>query len=169
MYGASASDDTTFHISTNKPNQLLPYLLTVPVIKDGAASQTRPVSCGPYMYVEGADYVEAFAAYGEAMPVDRIYFKEYTEPESIITAFEDGYLDLTVNDTSSAANLGYGGNNEIRYYTTTNMHYIGVNMESEMLANPNLRYALALAVDREHARGTSWAAGPWPAACPSRR
>ena len=151
MYGASASDDTTFHISTNKPNQLLPYLLTVPVIKDGAASQTRPVSCGPYMYVEGADYVEAFAAYGEAMPVDRIYFKEYTEPESIITAFEDGYLDLTVNDTSSAANLGYGGNNEIRYYTTTNMHYIGVNMESEMLANPNLRYALALAVDREHA------------------
>ncbi len=151
MYGASASDATTFHISTNKPNQLLPYLLTVPVIKDGAASQTRPVSCGPYMYVEGADYVESFAAYGEAMPVDRIYFKEYAEPESIITAFEDGYLDLTVNDTSSAANLGYGGNNEIRYYTTTNMHYIGVNMESEMLANPNLRYALALAVDREHA------------------
>lgn len=42
MYGASASSDTTFHISTTKTNMLLPYLLTVPVIKDGSANQTRP-------------------------------------------------------------------------------------------------------------------------------
>ena len=47
MYGASASSDTTFHISTTKANTLLPYLLTVPVIKDGSANQSRPVSTGP--------------------------------------------------------------------------------------------------------------------------
>lgn len=151
MYGASASSDTTFHISTTKANMLLPYLLTVPVIKDGSANQTRPVSSGPYMYVEGADYVEAFSDYGESLPVDRIYLKEYTGAENIITAFEDSYIDLVINDTSSSANLGYGGNNETRYYATTNMHYIGVNMNSEFLANQNIRYALALAVDRDYA------------------
>ena len=151
MYGASASSDTTFHISTTKTNMLLPYLLTVPVIKDGSANQTRTVGTGPYMYVEGADYVEAFSGYGESLPVDRIYFKEYTGAENIITAFEDSYIDLVTNDTSSSANLGYGGNNETRWFTTTNMHYFGFNMESELMSNPNMRYAVSLAVDREQA------------------
>ena len=151
MYGASASDNLTFHISTTKAHTMLPYLLTVPVIKDGSANQTRPVGTGPYMYVEGADYVEAFSGYGESLPVDRIYFKEYTGAENIITAFEDSYIDLVTNDTSSSANLGYGGNNETRWFTTTNMHYFGFNMESELMSNPNMRYAVSLAVDREQA------------------
>ncbi len=154
MYGASASSDTTFHISTTKANMFLPYLLTVPVIKDGQANQTRPIGTGPYMYVEGADYVEAFSGYGASLPVDRVYFKEYTEVESIITAFEDSYIDLVLNDTSSTSNLGYGGNTETRYYTTTNMHYFGFNMSSDIVSNPNVRYAISLAVDREYAAGT---------------
>lgn len=151
MYGASASSDTVFHISTTKANMLLPYLLTVPVIKNGTANQTRPVGTGPYMYVEGADYVEAFDGYGQDLPVDRIYFKEYDGAESIITAFEDSYLDLVLNDASSNANLGYGGNNETRWYNTTNMHYIGFNMAGDLTSNPTLRYAISLAVDREYA------------------
>ena len=130
---------------------LLPYLLTVPVIKNGTANQTRPVGTGPYMYVEGADYVEAFDGYGQDLPVDRIYFKEYDGAESIITAFEDSYLDLVLNDSSSTANLGYGGNNETRWYNTTNMHYIGFNMSGDLTSNPNVRYAISLAVDREYA------------------
>lgn len=151
MYGASASSDTVFHISTTKANTLLPYLLTVPVIKDGTANQTRPVGSGPYMYVEGADYVEAFDGYGKDLPVDRVYFKEYTGAESIITAFEDSYLDLVLNDASSNANLGYGGNNETRWYNTTNMHYIGFNMSGDLTSNPSVRYAISLAVDRDYA------------------
>lgn len=166
MYGASASSADTFHISTTKAHTLLPYLLTVPVIKDGSANQTRPVSTGPYMYVEGADYVQAFENYGSSLPVDRIYLKEYTETESIITAFEDSYIDLVLNDSSSTSNLGYGGNTETRYYTTTNMHYFGVNMESSLLSNPNIRYAISLAVDREYAADTLMQQGAVASALP---
>ena len=72
----------------------------------------------------------------------------------IITAFEDSYLDLIVNDPSGAGNFGYGGNTETRYYTTTNMHYFGFNMESEFVNNTQLRYVLQLAVDREYAADT---------------
>ena len=154
LYGVSASSETTFHVSTTRANTLLPYLLTVPIVKDGSASQTRPVSCGPYRYVEGQDYVEAFEGYGRSMPVDRIYFREYSGAEQIITAFEDSYIDLVLNDSSSSANLGYGGNNETRWYHTTNMHYFGFNMSSELLSNAAVRGALAYAVDREAAADT---------------
>lgn len=154
MYGASASDNLTFHISTTKAHTMLPYLLTVPVIKDGSANQTRPVGTGSYMYVEGADYVQAFENYGSTLPVDRVYLKEYTETESIITAFEDSYIDLVLNDTSSTSNLGYGGNTETRYYTTTNMHFFGFNMASPLMSMPNVRYAMSLAVDRDYAADT---------------
>ena len=153
MYGASASDARTFHISTTKPNRLLPYLLTVPVVKDGSAGDSRPVGTGPYMYVEGADYVEAFSGYGASLPVERIYLKEYTGAESIITAFEDSYIDLVTNDASAASNLGYGGNTETRWYNTLNMHYIGFNMSSELMSNPTMRTAISLALDREAAAG----------------
>lgn len=166
MYGASASDNLTFHISTTKANQLLPYLLTVPVIKDGAANQTRPVGTGPYMYVEGANYVEAFSGYGESLTVDRVYFAEYAQTESLITAFEDGYIDLVLNDTSSSSNLGYGGNTETRYYTTTNMHYFGFNMANDLVSNPSVRYAISLAVDREYAADTLMQDGAIASALP---
>ena len=166
MYGASASDERTFHISTTRANTLLPYLLTVPIVKDGSASSPLPVSCGPYMYVEGADYVQAFGGYGASAPAERIYLKEYSGAENIISAFEDGYIDLVVNDTSSNANLGYGGNNEIRWYHTTNMHYFGFNMTSELMSNPNMRYAVALATDREYAADTLMQGAAVPSALP---
>ncbi|HIS66752.1 MAG TPA: ABC transporter substrate-binding protein [Candidatus Scatomorpha merdipullorum] len=166
MYGASASDERTFHISTTKAHRLIPYLLTVPVVKDGSASQTRPAGTGPYMYVEDADYIEAFPGYGSSVPVERIYMKEYTGAENIIAAFENSYIDLVVNDASGASNIGYGGNTETRWYNTLNMHYIGFNMESDMVSNPSVRYALSLAVDRQTAADSYMKDGATAAALP---
>ena len=156
LYGVSSSGDDTVNISTAKPDLQLLYLLTVPVIKYGSYSSSRPAASGPYMYVEGEDYLQAFDGYaGEgALPVDRVYLKEYTETEEIITAFEDSYIDLVVNDVSGKSNLGYGGNTETRYFTTTNMHYLGFNMSTPFLSYQQFRYALQLAVDREYAAET---------------
>ena len=55
----------------------------------------------------------------------------------IITAFEDSYIDLVVNDPSGKSNLGYGGNTETRYYMTTNLHYFGFNSEAPLWATRN--------------------------------
>lgn len=155
-YGVSATSEDTFVVNLGKADWLFPYLLNIPVVKDGSAGTARPVGSGPYKYVEDADYVEAFSGHVnyQTLPVDRIYFKEYSEAVDIITAFEDSYLDLIVNDPSGSGNFGYGGNTETRYYTTTNMHYFGFNMASEFVSNAQLRYVLQLAVDREYAADT---------------
>ncbi len=151
VWGVGASSDSTFVVTTARANTLFNYLLTIPVIKNGSGGEPLPAGSGPYMYVEGADYVQAFGGYGASVPIERIYFKEYVGTENIITAFEDSYIDLVINDPSSKANLGYGGNTERRWYTTTNMHYLGFNMSDELLANPTVRCAIALAVDRDYA------------------
>lgn len=166
VYGAGASSETDFAVSLAKPDMLFPYLLTIPIVKDGSVNESRPAGSGPYMHVADADYVQAFADYGADVPVERIYMKEYTDTESIITAFEDGYIDLVLNDTSSATNLGYGGNTETRWYTTTNMHYFGFNMSSELAAMPGVRYAIGLAVDRQYAAETLMQGDALPSALP---
>ena len=146
MYGVSSSGGDTVNISTSKADLQLLYLLTVPVVKYGSLGSARPVASGPYMYVEGEDYLQAFDGYAGqgALPVERVYLKEYTETEEIITAFEDSYIDLVVNDPSGKSNLGYGGNTEKRYFTTTNMHYLGFNMESEFVNSQANRYEPAV-------------------------
>ena len=168
MYGVSSSGGDTVNISTSKADLQLLYLLTVPVVKYGSLGSARPVASGPYMYVEGEDYLQAFDGYAGqgALPVERVYLKEYTETEEIITAFEDSYIDLVVNDPSGKSNLGYGGNTEKRYFTTTNMHYLGFNMESEFVNSQANRYALQLAVDRQYAADTLMNGGAVAAALP---
>lgn len=166
VWGVSASSNETFSVTLSRPDRLFTYLLTIPVVKNGSASEALPAGTGPYKYVEGADYVQAFENYGKSVPVDRVYFVVYTETESRITAFEDSYIDLTLNDTSSATNLGYGGNTETRYYTTTNMHYFGFNMSSDLVSNPAVRYAISLAVDREYAADTLMQGGAVASALP---
>ena len=168
MYGVSSSGGDTVNISTSKADLQLLYLLTVPVVKYGSLGSARPVASGPYMYVEGEDYLQAFDGYAGqgALPVERVYLKEYTETEEIITAFEDSYIDLVVNDPSGKSNLGYGGNTEKRYFTTTNMHYLGFNMESEFVNSQPNRYALQLAVDRQYAADTLMNGGAVAAALP---
>ena len=155
-YGAGAISEDQFVVNLGKADTLFPYLLTVPVVKDGSAGESLPAGTGPYRYVEGADYVEAFEGHVnyQSLPVDRVYFKEYTEAEDIIMAFEDSYIDLQVTDPSGKTNYGYGGNTETRYYTTTNMHYFGFNATGEFVSNAQYRYALQLAVDREYAADT---------------
>lgn len=155
-YGAGAISEDQFVVNLGKADTLFPYLLTIPVVKDGSAGEALPAGTGPYRYVEDADYVEAFEGHVnyQSLPVDRVYFKEYTEPEDIIMAFEDSYIDLQVTDPSGTANYGYGGNTEKRYYTTTNMHYFGFNASAEFVGNLQYRFCLALAVDREYAADT---------------
>jgi ABC-type oligopeptide transport system substrate-binding subunit len=116
----------------------------------------------------------AFDGYSDRqnLPVDMIGLKEYDSVENTITAYEDSYLDLVVNDPSGITNLGYGGNNEIRYYLSNNMHYLAFNMDSEVsdfIHYSNYRYALQYAVDRETAVKTYMQGAAWLPPCRFRR
>lgn len=156
VWGASATSDDTFAVSLSIPDRMFPYLLTVPVIKYGSVGEDTPAGTGPYRFSDDKTSLTAFDGYPgwQDLPVDTVYLKEYDTVEETISAYEDSYIDLVLNDPSASSDLGYGGSNEVRYVTTNNMHYLGINMKSSFLKEAAYRYALQYAVDRSYAAET---------------
>ena len=132
-------------------------LLDLPVIKLGSYGNTSeagntPIGSGPYCYNEAGDALVANEYYPgyEDLPVDTIYLKEYTSADAIISAFEDGYIDVVINDPSSYTNLGYASSNEFHTYATTNLHYVAFNEESTLGKYSIFRIAMQHAFDRSY-------------------
>lgn len=152
-------------------NTQLMKLMNIPIIKNGSYGEDFPLGSGPYMYNEehtqllrfddykGPTQLRPASASSEedeaeptakpiTFPVDVIYLKEYPDAESIIGAFEDGLIDIVLNDPSSYSNLGYASTNDFHTYATTNMHYIACNEKGALTKYANFRYALNYAFDR---------------------
>ena len=132
-------------------------LLNLPVIKAGTYGDlgpagNTPIGSGPYCYNEEGDALIANEYYPgyEDLPVDTIYLKEYNSADTIISAFEDGYIDVVINDPSSYTNLGYASSNEFHTYATTNMHYVAFNEESMLGKYSYFRIAMQHAFDRAY-------------------
>lgn len=130
-------------------------LLNIPVIKNGTYDSkegSRPIGSGPYSYNE--DFTELhpneYYPNRDGLPLDVIYIKEYPTAADIISAFEDSYIDLVINDPSSYTNLGYASTNEIHNYATTNMHYVAFNVNGKMGKDSSFRYAMNFAFDRAY-------------------
>ena len=132
-------------------------LLNMPVIKSatygdlGPAGNT-PIGSGPYCYNEEGDALIANEYYPgyEDLPVDTVYLKEYNNADAIISAFEDGYIDVVINDPSSYTNLGYASSNEFHTFSTTNMHYVAFNEESMLGRYSYFRLAMEHAFNRAY-------------------
>ena len=132
-------------------------LLNLPVIKlgtygDMGPAGNTPLGSGPFAYNEEGDALIANEYYPgyEDLPVDTIYLKEYNNADAIISAFEDGYIDVVINDPSSYTNLGYASSNEFHTYATTNMHYVAFNEESMLGRYSYFRIAMQHAFDRSY-------------------
>jgi len=140
----------TVYISGDYVNTMLPYRLTLPIIKSGTILEDGPAGSGPYMWSEDKSCLEKFDSYenAENLPVDTVYLQEYKDLSKLITQYESAEVDLAVNDSTSIYNLGYGGMNEKRVFPTTNLHYIGFNGYSTFLCYAQYRSALNYIVDR---------------------
>lgn len=152
IYGISALDDITFAITTQYADSLFPALLNIPIIKKGSYGEDRPLGTGPYMLDAESDtlVLNPLSRHAGEMPIDTIYLADYTDTSARITGFEEAGLDLVTNDPTGMYNLGYGSGTEIRYYDTSNLHYIGFNARSNFFQVPRVRYALGYAIDREN-------------------
>ena len=124
--------------------------MNIPVIKSGTHGDKRPIGSGSYMYNEEGTELHAFEGYHsyETLPVDTVYLKEYPTADGTISAFEDSYIDVVINDPSSYTNLGYADTNEIHTFATTNMHYVAFNEESPLGRQNYFRYAMQFAFKR---------------------
>ena len=151
IYGISAMGTDCLAISTKYADSFLPALLNVPVIKSGSIGEASPAGSGPYRLSEDGGSLELFTENRrcQEMPIDVIYLKSYNDTAEKISAFEASLIDIVTNDPAGMYNLGYGSSNEIRNYSTTNMHYIGFNMEGRYFQSSLARHAIMYAVDRE--------------------
>ena len=130
-------------------------LLNIPVIKTGTfevEAHVPPIGSGPYMYDEDRITLVKNPHYPNAkkLPLETIYLQEYTDAEGTLDAFEDGIIDVAVNDPSSYTSLGYASSNEIHSFPTTNLHFIMFNEESTFGKSSAFRIAMQYAFDRDY-------------------
>ena len=169
-YMGSATDgDDKLVVTVGVGDTQFIKLLNIPVIKYGTSEDKYPIGSGPYYFVieeetqvnentgkekvvQTSNMLKAYEGHKDYkhLPLDTVYLKEYADAESIISAFEDSYIDVVVNDPTSYTNLGYASTNEIHTFATTNMHYLAFNRDANVSMLPSFRYAMQFAFDRAY-------------------
>lgn len=155
IVGVSALDASSFAITTSYANSMLPALLTVPIIKRGDYYNNTPLGSGPYWFTLDRSALEPniFYRYAGELPLDTIYLRDYTDASARITAYEDASLDIVTNDPTGVYNVGYGSSNDIRFFDTANLHFLGVNQYSRYFSSAEARAALTYLVNRSYIAG----------------
>lgn len=145
-------DNDKLYVTLGIPNTQFYKLLNIPVCKGGTFGDDHPLGSGPFTWSEEGDRLVAYEGWPtyDTLPVKEIFIKEYTEAADVLSAFEDGLIDVVVNDPSSITNLGYASSNEKRTFHTTNMHFIAFNEESSLGRYSSVRVAIGYAIDRDY-------------------
>ena len=145
-------DNNKLYVTLGIPNTQFYKLLNIPVCKGGTFGDDHPLGSGPYTWSEEGDRLVAYEGWPtyDTLPVKEIFIKEYTGAADVLSAFEDGLIDVVVNDPSSITNLGYASSNEKRSFNTTNMHFIAFNEDSALGRYSSIRAAIGYAIDRSY-------------------
>ena len=146
----STLSNSSLQIRLRSVNWRFYTLLNVPCVEAGTFYDGIPGGTGPYKFAATGDMLVLNGSHpnADSMPLLRIYLKEYTASSDILQAFESSYIDLVVNDPNSLSNLGYSKTNIIRYVDSTNMHYLGYNMQSTVMSQTAVRVAMTYIIDR---------------------
>jgi ABC-type transport system substrate-binding protein len=165
MSGLTAVDDTTLEVSLSDPFSQFPLVISYtafhPVpeacIDDPASCEEEPIGNGPFM-MDGAwqhDQMVSTVRYddfGGAEPakIDTLNFPIYADVNTAYTDLQAGAIDFVDSvppDQIEAAKQEFGDNyieGETSAYT-----YLGIPTYDEKFADPNLRKALSMAIDRQ--------------------
>ncbi|MEM9430915.1 MAG: ABC transporter substrate-binding protein [Pseudomonadota bacterium] len=156
LAGMSAEDDTTIVFETNTPNAAFPWTLSEPGIAVlGAPSEDFPINAtGPYIFAEAIPEqlyrAVANPDYRLGTPgLEEVRVVVAGDPATAALAFEAGEVDLVINypeaDFERIQETGALG------FTapTARLYFYTVNAASGPLANPLIRRAVSMAIDRE--------------------
>lgn len=162
---AVATDPTTVTMTLVSANGNFPYLVSVfnaqslITPKDYVAGTTldkRPAGTGAWKIVEGSydiasgvKFVRNDAWWGGKTPLDGTEFTFFDDTASMVTAYQGGQIDALVQfDVLSGAPLFTDANFTVVDTPTTNHRQIWMHTDSGQFANPKVRQALALTLDR---------------------
>lgn len=152
----SADGERVVVFETNSPNAAFPWTLSDPGVAIlGAPSDAYPINAtGPYIFREAVPdqlyRVEANLAYRLGAPgFEEVRVVATPSPATAALAFEAGEVDMVINypesDFARIVETGAIG------FTapTARLYFYSVNTVSGPLANPLIRQAVSLAIDRE--------------------
>ena len=146
----------TVTIVLNSANNRLIQLLDIPIIKNGSINEPIPPGTGPYMFaVPGAMRLVRFVRYRDYshLPLVEIKLLECAEYE-LAELFDGGDLSLLWDDPSDTFDIILNRHNEVRYYDTTTLQYIGFNARSVVLADADVRRAIGSSINRQYITDT---------------
>ncbi|TFV71275.1 ABC transporter substrate-binding protein [Blastococcus sp. CT_GayMR20] len=165
MSGLRVVDDLTFTVTLSQPFAQFPvtlgynpfFPLPASFFDDPEAFGTRPVGNGPFRAAgafvpgEGITLVAADGFAGERAPaVDAVEYRVYADTETAYTDALAGNLDVVPRvpaDASETAAQDFEG----RYAETaaSGFTFLGLPLYQERYADPRVRQALSMAIDRE--------------------
>lgn len=153
-------------VTLRRPNGSLPLLLDIPI---ALGEEDRPAGTGPYVLAEDGASLTARTGWWQrdkALPVQSIPLHGVSKSDDLIYAFDSGDVSLADVDLMATNAMGYGGNYQTWDYPTADFLYLGFNTQSGLCRTPEVRRALALAVDRDTAVSISYANHAHPARLP---
>ncbi|APX10894.1 ABC transporter substrate-binding protein [Tateyamaria omphalii] len=156
LAGMSTDGDSVVVFETNSPNAAFPWTLSEPGIAIlGEASADFPINAtGPYIFKEAVPdqlyRVEADADYRLGTPgLDEVRVVVAHDPATAALAFEAGEVDMVINYPETdferiqgTGALGFSA-------PTARLYFYTVNAVSGPMANPLIRQAVSMAIDRQ--------------------
>jgi len=157
-------DPTTVIIHTNSPNPIMPGLLTnyntsiadpdtVPASTEDSAelaAMTGPYKLGSFTADQKMN-VTAHSDYWQGPPaMDRVEYVAFTDSNTRLISLQSGDVDIAINlSPQGAVVVGNDSSLEVRTAPPSGMLFMFVNHESPAMQDPLVRWAIAIAVDRE--------------------
>lgn len=155
LAGMTTDGDRVVVFDTNKPNAAFPWSLSEPAVAVlGPASEEVPINAtGPYIFRESVPEqlyrAEANPDYRDGAPgLSQVRVVVAGDPASAALAFEAGEADMVINypeaDFERIQSTGAQGFSA----PTARLYFYTVNAANGPMANPLIRRAVSLAIDR---------------------
>jgi oligopeptide transport system substrate-binding protein len=165
LSGVKVVDDLTLEVTLNEPNALLPHMLassTFAPLPESALADlknfgTHPVGNGPYMLRDGGwktgdqdIYLKAYEDYaGEPAKTDEVDLRVYQDTGTVYTDFQAGTVDLALLDGSDLADAKASYDGQVVDVQFPAVVYLGFPLYDKRFANPEVRKAISMAINRE--------------------
>ena len=147
----TAVDNLTVKITLKTASYKLPTLLDIPIIKINSIDYNHPPGTGPYYYQgAGAPRLEASVDHRDynKLPVRVIYLQQCSNLE-LSVEFSSQAVDLFWDDPADSSEINILSDHEVRYYHTNILQFVGFNTNNSVLAEPDMRRALGLSINRD--------------------
>lgn len=151
--GVSANRAGQVLITLASPNQGLPSLLDIPIVKRSTSSAPVPTGTGPYIFVSdgGGDYLQAREDWwqGKTLPVQTIPLVHAKDRETASFLFSSRRIELLTVDPTGDPSL-VTGKSETASQPTSILQFIGFNTEEgRLFSSATLRSLFSQSIDRE--------------------